>query len=41
MKEEWSQIPQSVLHNLIESMPKRIEAWISNNGWPTEYLIFF
>jgi transposase len=37
MKEEWSQIPQSVLNNLIESMPRRIEACISNNGWPTEY----
>lgn len=37
MKEEWSQIPHGVLNNLIESMPRRIEACISNNGWPTEY----
>ena len=37
MKEEWSQISQSVLHNLLESMSRRIEACIFNNGWPTEY----
>src|SRR6185369_15617685 len=28
---------QEVYNKLIESMPRRIEACISNNGWPTEY----
>jgi len=37
LKEEWQQIPYEKLHTLIESMPKRIEACISNEGWPTEY----
>jgi len=37
LQEEWSNIPEEVYNKLIESMPRRIEACISNNGWPTEY----
>ena len=37
LREEWNQIPRSIYMNLIESMPKRIEAVISNNEWPTRY----
>jgi transposase len=37
LKEEWSKIPYERLGKLIESMPKRIEACISSNGWPTKY----
>jgi transposase len=29
--------PENVLINLIESMPRRIQACIENNGWPTKY----
>jgi hypothetical protein len=37
LQEEWSKIPQAVYHKLIESMPRRIEECIANNGWPTWY----
>ena len=37
LKEEWSLIPPKTYSNLIKSMPKRLEACISNNGWPTRY----
>ena len=37
LQEEWNQIPRNFYMNLIESMPRRIEAVISNNGWPTRY----
>ena len=30
-------LDQIPLEKLIESMPRRIEACISNNGWPTGY----
>ena len=32
LHEEWNQIPRNIYMNLIESMPRRIEAVISNNG---------
>ena len=35
LQEEWRKISNTVLMNLIESMPRRIEACIANNGWPT------
>ena len=38
--EEWNQIPRNIYMNLIESMPRRIEAVISNNGWPTRYWLY-
>jgi transposase len=37
LQEEWSNIPEEVYNKLIGSMSRRIEACISNNGWPTEY----
>ena len=37
LQEEWSKISRNQLMNYIESMPRRIEAVIRNNGWPTEY----
>jgi len=37
LKEEWSLIPHKTYSKLIESMPRRLEACISNNGWPTQY----
>ncbi|GET00989.1 E3 ubiquitin-protein ligase UBR1 [Rhizophagus clarus] len=35
--EKWNQIPNNTLINLIKSMPRRVEACIKNNGWPTKY----
>ena len=32
LKEEWDKIPQNVLINLIESMPRRIQACIESKG---------
>jgi ATP:corrinoid adenosyltransferase len=37
LQEEWGKISQSQVMALIESMPRRIEAVITNNGWPTKY----
>ena len=37
LQEEWGKISQSQVMALIESMPRRIEAVISSNGWPTKY----
>jgi transposase len=37
VKEEWRAIDRDVIHNLIESMPRRIEAVIEANGGPTKY----
>lgn len=37
LQEEWDKISRSQVMALIESMPRRIEAVIANNGWPTKY----
>ena len=37
LQEEWSKISKDVLTKLIESMLRRIEAVIENDGWPTKY----
>jgi len=37
LQEEWSKISKDVLTKLIESMPRRIEAVIENDGWPKKY----
>ena len=34
LQEEWSKISMNQIISLIESMPRRIEAVISSNGWP-------
>lgn len=35
--EEWKKIPQSVIDNLLESMPRRCQAVIDSKGFPTKY----
>jgi transposase len=37
LQEEWGKISQRQVMALIESMPRRIEAVIASNGWPTKY----
>ena len=37
LHEEWNKITKNTLTNLIKSMPRRVEACIKNNGWPTKY----
>ena len=37
LQEEWKRIPSETYINLIESMPRQIEACIKNQGWPTKY----
>jgi len=34
---EWSKIPKNTLLNLVESLPRRVEAVIAANGGPTPY----
>jgi len=35
--EEWSRIPMNTLLNLVESLPRRVEAVIAAKGGPTSY----
>ena len=35
--EEWSKIPINTLLNLVESLPRRVEAVIAAKGAPTSY----
>jgi len=37
LREEWQQIPREKYLRLMDSMPRRIEEYISNNGWATSY----
>jgi len=38
LKEEWSKIPINTLLNLVESLPRRVEAAvIAANGGPNPY----
>lgn len=37
IQEEWGQIPQRVLNNLVESIPRRIQAVIKAKGHSTKY----
>ena len=37
LKEAWAMIPVSFFEDLIESMPRRIQAYIDANGWHTKY----
>jgi len=37
LKEEWYKIDLNTLENLVNSMPRRIEAVIQSNGNPTRY----
>lgn len=35
--EEWNNLPIEIIHNLIESMPRRLQAGIDAKGWHTKY----
>lgn len=35
--EEWNKIPASVTSNLVNSMPRRLEAIVKSKGYPTKY----
>ena len=37
LQEKCDKILKNQLMNYIESMPRRIEVVIENNGWPTKY----
>lgn len=37
LKDEWSKIDPSICKNLVESMPRRLDAVRSNKGLPTKY----
>jgi len=37
VEDEWESIPQGVVSNLIESMPRRVEAVLKAKGGPTKY----
>lgn len=37
IKDEWTKIDSSVCRNLVESMPRRLEAVIKGKGFPTKY----
>ena len=37
LKEAWATIPVSFFEELIESIPRRIQARIDANGWYTKY----
>ena len=37
LEEEWGKIEPEVLVNLVESMPRRIQAVIDSHGNPTRY----
>ena len=37
LKAEWDNIPISIISNLIDSMPRRLQAVIANNGYSTKY----
>ena len=37
LTEEWAKIPLETIHNLFESIPRRIEAVIAAKGGPTPY----
>ncbi len=37
LEEEWNKIEPEILKNLIESMPRRVQAVIDSKGNPTKY----
>ena len=37
LKEGWQNIELDTLQNLVQSMPRRCQAVIDNNGLPTKY----
>jgi hypothetical protein len=37
LSKAWDALPDSLFESLIESMPRRIEAYIKANGWHIKY----
>ena len=37
VQEEWENVPIEVIRAFIDSIPRRIETVIANNGGPTKY----
>ena len=37
LQEEWSKLDENMYKNLVDSMPRRINAVIANKGNPTKY----
>lgn len=37
LEEEWYKIEPEILQNLVESMPRRVQAVIDSHGYPTKY----
>jgi hypothetical protein len=37
LSKAWDALPNSLFESLIESMPRRIEAYIEANRWHTKY----
>lgn len=37
LEEEWNKIEPEILINLVESMPRRVQAVIDSKGNPTKY----
>jgi hypothetical protein len=37
LKVAWERVPQAFIDNLIDSMPRRLEALVRARGWYTKY----
>ena len=37
LSKAWDALPESLSESLIESMPRRVKAYIEANGWHTKY----
>ncbi len=37
LTEAWESMDKGILNNLVDSLPRRIEAVIKNEGYPTKY----
>ena len=37
LKKTWEHLPESLFESLIESMPRRVQAYLDVQGWHTKY----
>jgi len=37
LQDGWNALDRDLLRRLVDSMPRRIQAVLDNNGWPTKY----